>query len=316
MIRRALSELHLATKRRLPDPFKRWVLNHVYDPARIYDTPQGSFPTILRTRRNPDARNLDPRTTRVAFHHIMKTAGSSFRRTLETLYNREDIYDGDYGGGAQQRMDAEQFARFAFVAGHFRIDLLTGRMPDALWLTFLRDPVERVASHYYMDLREARRRTIEMDTAYRDAILSLPMDEFVAGDTPQINWIMDNYQTKSLCEQRVLLERGKPLCQGYDQAIVAHVKSNLANRFAFVGIQDEFGFSIRLFEMAFGLRPIKKRFSTNLNPSKPRGATHRLTKRTRSIIADRNRMDAEVYAYARQLMHEHADALAQADTRC
>jgi hypothetical protein len=40
------------------------------------------------------------------------------------------------------------------VHGHYQTDVLTGRFPDAQLLTWVREPVERVASSYHHRLRE------------------------------------------------------------------------------------------------------------------------------------------------------------------
>lgn len=86
--------------------------------------------------------------------HIPKTAGVSLRNTLKEHFGAGfylyywEITD-PWG-----RVVKEVPETARCVHGHFQTDVLSGRFPQAQLITWVRDPVERVASSYHHRLRE------------------------------------------------------------------------------------------------------------------------------------------------------------------
>ncbi len=91
------------------------------------------------------------------FMHIPKTAGTSLRHALETLYEpaaRSYVYDGSQLAGAVSRrqfdqLPARQRAGFGLVMGHFAFGIHSAIPRPARYVTMLRGPVDRVASLYF-----------------------------------------------------------------------------------------------------------------------------------------------------------------------
>ena len=88
------------------------------------------------------------------FDHIPKTAGTTFRRSyLRAAFPRDERWI--LSGGDKNAEDRERFLelpakarrRIRIVAGHY-VDGLRAHLPDARFLTVVRDPVDRLVSSY------------------------------------------------------------------------------------------------------------------------------------------------------------------------
>ncbi|MEZ4888877.1 MAG: sulfotransferase family 2 domain-containing protein [Chitinophagales bacterium] len=91
--------------------------------------------------------------------HIPKTAGTSFRNTLKDIYGEEAIIQLDIHHknnnikiNAQRADSVELRKKHLVVHGHFSPLSLKSTLtitPDIPYITWLRDPVDRVISNYY-----------------------------------------------------------------------------------------------------------------------------------------------------------------------
>ncbi|MFQ5846019.1 MAG: sulfotransferase family 2 domain-containing protein, partial [Planctomycetota bacterium] len=221
------------------------------------------FPSFVRTIENPAGTALDP-PPEVIFHHLPKTAGSTFRRILESLFEPREICPGEIDDEIRQLPPAER-ARYRLYAGHFSYEMIAAAFPDAVWLTFLRQPIPRVISNYYNLTRpqrhtaQWRRRVAARPAVQRfvDRVAGMTLREFVHLDDPRARDRVINRQTRYLvsgCPDPFDGGGEEAACfPVYDPAIVAEAKRNLRQRFAFVGIQEHFDLSLQLFAMTFGL---------------------------------------------------------------
>jgi hypothetical protein len=88
--------------------------------------------------------------------HIPKTAGTSLREALGQLYRPPErlyLYKPSQLAGAVDPVrfadvPVERRAALRFVMGHFHYGLHTSIEGDSRYMTVLRDPVDRVISHY------------------------------------------------------------------------------------------------------------------------------------------------------------------------
>jgi sulfotransferase famil protein len=92
------------------------------------------------------------RVCMIVFLHIPKTAGSTFQFILENTFGISACHSG-HAKKKNFRQDDFDFAKMFFprmksLAGHNLVDPLALNIPDAFHMTFLREPVARVFSHY------------------------------------------------------------------------------------------------------------------------------------------------------------------------
>jgi hypothetical protein len=89
--------------------------------------------------------------------HIPKTAGTSFRNILKSVYGDREVVRFDISMRGVVRLNEKPYAEKQLpsakvIHGHFSYEALKGRygLPEGCpVITWLRDPVQRVASNYY-----------------------------------------------------------------------------------------------------------------------------------------------------------------------
>jgi hypothetical protein len=152
-------------------------------------------------------------------------------------------------------------------------------------MTFLREPVYRVISHYY---RHVLTQSGETKKRYGADVDSLER----ALAEPQL-FFLSNLQTRFVCSDPS--PRG-PL----PESALDDAKANL-NRFAFFGLQERFTESLALFQLSLGLdlQPATDRHVSTTRPS-----VEEMGEDERRLIEEHNRLDAELYRYAQELFEE------------
>lgn len=276
------------------------------------------FPRIVRTSDAPGGKIVS-QDSKLIFHHLPKTAGSTFRRILEIFFNEDDIFPGE--------IDDEVVAEInkgsdkIFFAGHFTYDLLLKYFPNDIWLTFLRDPIDRLISNYYnlnnpkrhtrnwLQRAEKRPETLEFLANCREWSLQ----EFLESDHPMALNRKVNYQTRHIISRsnNKFGDSTENFIE-YDEDILAQAKENLRNRFQFVGVQEQFDTSLQLFAMTFGIRPIPvdNFYTDNINPSKKgfqRNYREELSPELLDYLVEKNRMDLELLEFSEELIKERTN---------
>ena len=220
--------------------------------------------------------------------HVPKTGGETFRDILEAL--TDGHLQRDYADRPLAPMNLRQRIRLATarphlepdtlaVHGHFIATKYWRRYPDAGYMAWFREPVERLASHYHYWKRKPDHKN---PTCQKLLSEDLSLEAFAA-----------------LPEMRDVHAR-----------FLGEVP---ASALAFVGITERYDESIDLFRRAFypALPPATER--VNANPDRE-GASYQLEPATREAIERLNEADMAVYAAAlarfEQLLSEHVEAVA------
>jgi len=218
--------------------------------------------------------------------HVPKTGGEAFRDTLEQL--SEGHLERDYGDRPLAPSTPRQRLRLALsrpalkpdtrvVHGHFVATKYWRRYPGARYVAWFREPVERLASHYFYwrrkpDMKNPTcRRLIEED---------LSVQAFAALDE------MRDVQSRFLGQVPV-------------------------SKLAFVGLTERYDESIELFRRSFHPDLQVAVHRQNANPDRM-GARYDLDAPTREAIAALNVADIHLYAEAQarfaELLHENGMA--------
>lgn len=191
---------------------------------------------------------------RIIYQHIPKTAGNSLSTLIRRQFDRKKQFicgtDGvlnDFIALPQKNKD-----NIELLIGHVDYGIHKYFNNDSLYFTFLRDPVERVLSHYYFIKERSTHR-------YHQYALTMDIVQFLKhGIRPRMN----------NCMVRML----SGIDAEYGKCTSDHVKTamgNLENHYAFVGfISNMEGYVQRLCErLNFEFRPIPVINQTKIRPN-------------------------------------------------
>jgi hypothetical protein len=237
-----------------------------------------------------------PEPRRFFFVHIQKTGGVSLYVRLWRYFGREAVYPAPSDGSpitvAPQLFPHVLFERWKarrdeiqVVTGHF--PLCTAELLDADFttLTVLRDPVERTLSY----LRHHR------DTTPADSELSL---EEIYENPARFRPFIENHMVKMLSLKAEEMTNGMMTVIDLDRRRLRGAKRALKG-------MDEFGIQEEL--EAFAQR-LEHRFGWRLGPTVHGNVTTpcEVSDSFRSRIAEDNRLDVELYEYARKLLRKRS----------
>jgi len=222
------------------------------------------------------------------FLHIPKAAGTTLHRIIERQYHADACFSID---GANVYESIETFKQLSEPERE-SITCLKGHMPFGLhvhlsqpcaYVTILRDPVERMISHYYFVLRSPHHYLYEQVTSQ-----NMTLEDYVRSDlSPELH----NGQTKLLA--------GNEKMPPPHMLEVAY--RNLREHFIFVGLTEKFDESLVLMKRRLGWSRIYYT-QINVNPNRP--PKSEISDSTVRAIERNNEKDLELYAFARQLFEE------------
>jgi hypothetical protein len=249
----------------------------------------------------------------LAFVHIPKTAGGTVTTMLARAYSKAGVHAaGNYMTGPEQTARKVTRRPGGWEAWHRRGGRVTvGHVPyrvfrehlplDTLYMTFLREPVDRVLSHYYRHIHhpdlspesrlQARERRSERAVSLEEALVEMRL--------PQIS----NLATRFLCGYPTRDEDLPP-------SALENAKANLRN-FAFVGIQERFDESLVLLQRMLGLELVPY-LNRHVSVEGGRPAVDEIPDEHGALIEEHNRFDVELYSFGLELFEE---AVALADKR-
>jgi hypothetical protein len=219
--------------------------------------------------------------------HIPKTAGMAFRETLNNIFGKDIFYDygtqfsftEPYSNSAREIFHLTKKKSKIFfrghsglrlsdkcIHGHFVSDKYDKLFPGSKKIVWLRDPVQRVASHYYYWLRRPDRSSVVCNYLLKN---KLSLVDFANLD------VMKNYQTRFL-------------------------GSNSLDSFSCVGIQEHFDHSLDLMLNCLGAKSESKYVDSkiNHNPNKDVSKSYDISATDASLIQEINYSDFSLYNLA------------------
>jgi hypothetical protein len=272
-----------------------------------------STPATLRSRATEDPLLL--------FLHLPKTAGTSVTGLLYTEFERRfpddsavvgDLRDGrfnlSHGVLYLKENESAGFHRDRYesllsdadvdvlrrsdvhaIIGHFTFGIHRYIERPTTYVTFLRDPIDRVISLYFHLLE------------YPD---DYPLNARVASNRMGIADFVDELSCPEADNEQVRRLSGLDAPFGEcTREMLQQAKQNLVERFALVGLTERFVESVVLLRRRLGWDPLvylPRRLVNAQNPG--RGS---LTKAELAIIARRNELDVELYEFGRLLFDRH-----------
>lgn len=236
--------------------------------------------------------------TKTVFLHIPKAAGSSFNLFLEKLHEpgRSHIL-GDY---FNEKILQDSKATL-FSAHMFYEEIAPKLTGDPIYLTFLREPLDRALSHYYFLKLDSVAREFEanqsnygaerfeMGTALIGKAKRMSLLEFLRSEKELARLTISNLQTKMLGGSNDFSEVGEKEFR--------RAKENL-EKFFFVGLVEKMAQSQDEFSRLCRLPKIQpEKTNTNSERNKLSDEPAEAVK----LLTEANRYDLELYRYAQDL---------------
>lgn len=206
----------------------------------------------------------------IVFSHIPKTAGTSLKFILRNNYGRQHI-DSIKTHRSPYTLDDLQFAKKVFgnplaITGHNLVDPV-GNLPgiEAKFITILRDPVNRCASHYQYDVVRLG--------------ISATFEEWISRKENQ------NLSVRIISGSEDL-SRAKHLLQ---------------EKFSFTGITEHFENSLKLLKIKLG-EPLKLEYARLITAKDNRIKNELLEDNSSlNLLKRHNALDQELYNF---VLHE------------
>jgi hypothetical protein len=226
--------------------------------------------------------------TLIIFLHLPKTAGSTLARIIQGQYAASGIislYDSMLGEELAS-LPWTKLENLRVVMGHLYFGVHNFLPGPSTYITMLRDPVDRVISHYYF---------VRQDPSHYlyDSAHKMSMQEYIVSCNRQEP---NNDQTRLLAGKRETSSFGTCTDEMLDIA-----KKNLTEHFTVVGITEEFDRSLILMKRNLGWR---SPFYINQNVSRHRPRKEDISLETLRVVQAYNELDIELYRFANELFQE------------
>ncbi len=245
---------------------------------------------------------------RLYFLHIDKTAGQSFSQLVETFYRPDEVLI--VHPWKIKNISQNDLLQYSFYTGHhgYRfLDTFSNEKP--LWITMLRDPVERIISNYYF-YRQQARIAIENETELtRDIALTLEYDLYTYLTRPITTPPVHNRQARYLFDEGVTLS--EKFTQTPSNDILDTIKYRLAQECTFLGISERFDDSVALFYYTMEWRPHRLTHNRQNNVTQDKPNTDDIDPKVIDLIRERNQLDIELYQFAQELFSKRYTAMMQ-----
>ncbi|MDQ0859692.1 sulfotransferase family 2 domain-containing protein [Bacillus sp. V2I10] len=190
------------------------------------------------------------------FMHIPKTGGTTLHYFLKNQYNENvQCYQRKTGFGLHR---------------HFS--------KPCIYITMMRDPVERIISLYYYIRRNENHR-------WHSKVKELSLDQFITNKEFEHENV--NLQTRYFCDGQT---------PNLEQA-----KKNLYNHFSIVGITELFDDSLSLMKHELGWKSVQYQ---KRNVTKNRKLKSDFPTKTIDKIIQNNTLDLELYKYAKNILKD------------
>jgi hypothetical protein len=235
----------------------------------------------------------------IIFIHIPKSAGTTLQRIMERQYAPDQVFTVD---GRDTRKSKAEFLdlpfssreRFKLVKGHMSFGWHRFLPQSSTYVTVLRDPIERIISHYYYVLGQPQHYLHDILVSER-----MTLQDYVCSG---ISLELDNGQTRLLAGidehiQKPYAKTKVPFgtC---DEEMLELAKRNLTESFSIVGLVERFDETLIAMSKAFDWKEI---FYTRKKVTKGRPLRDSFSDEVLNIIRKQNQFDIELYRYAEEL---------------
>ena len=224
------------------------------------------------------------------FLHLPKCGGTTLNRIIEWEYNPFRIFSIDpvlylWSYHKLNRWPVSRLAKMQVLKGHMPFGIHRRLPQPCTYITFLRDPVERVISAYYF----AKNYLLHPKHRW---ISKLTLEEY-ARISPN-----HNVQTKYLSGREFVGDYHAGDCTA---EMLAMAKENMTQYFSLVGLTERFDEGLAILKIIFGWELAKY---AKFNVTKVRPKKDSLPASTVDLIRERNKYDVDLYEFGIPLFNE------------
>lgn len=252
---------------------------------------------VLPATKNslPETSEISKSTAPIVFIHIPKTGGMTLYSMIRDIYKPSELHKINPAMESIEKyrhLPQERKEKLKAIYGHMDYRVRELLPPNSRYVTLMRNPVERVISHYHYVRRTA-------NDPLRELAMQSSLDDWVARcDLLE----MDNGQTRRLLGSAESAKFGECMAEMLERA-----RHNVQQNFALVGITERFDETYGLMSKLFGW-PIKNYAPRNV--AQQRSSIKEIPIRTIRLIEKFNALDMELYEHASRLF---ADRISQTD---
>lgn len=214
----------------------------------------------LKFKREFDYYYGTSRPKKILFDHLPKCGGSSLNLYLEAHYPRKKIFStiGSNPMASVELFKAlPQYKRYDYdlVIGHLAHELLNYVDPEHLTITVLRDPVDRIISHYYY-----AKRTTGHYLYSKIHEEDLNLEEYATSDLSDElrNWYTTHFSGLTISD-----------AESDPEAAVAKAVKFLMERYDIIGFLDEFEVFSKILKEQAGFKNEYKNLRVNVSTNRP-----------------------------------------------
>jgi SAM-dependent methyltransferase len=250
------------------------------------------------------------------FHHIPKTGGWTLHGVLCQYFDDHEVCPARLWKQLIT-MPSEELSTYRLFSGHFYYTVYDMLPSRPYTITMLRDPVQRMISHFQHIVREP-------SLFHHQQAVERGIDGFFS--QPEIQKSLRNVQTRMLAleldVQAIQDSWGKEIFDAYrlgefhawlelpvelsDKDLLRLAKERLES-FAWFGITDHFEDSLKLLTHTFGWPPLVEYDIQNTAPTQLR--VDSISPHTISILKWLTELDQQLFAYAQQLFDRRLEEI-------
>lgn len=238
---------------------------------------------------------------KVFFIHIPKTAGMTFTSVLSQFFSKEYIFPSYNPLDLKEKFKLNENS-YQLFAGHFGYEFVEKFEKRPITVAFIRNPLERLFSHYYYYRNWPLNKTDELpwyDRFIADLAKNYSFQEFIEIKSWYVKKAINNIQTRQLAGS---LDLDFPINHQDKEKYLKIALENLKN-IDFVGVVENFDLSLRLFFNMFNLGEVPEINSINVNQKRPRLELEDCKQLSESLD-DMIGLDTVVYKLALELFQD------------
>ncbi|RNM17942.1 hypothetical protein EFS38_20315, partial [Dickeya undicola] len=249
---------------------------------------------------------------RIVFHHIDKCAGTSLLKYLQNFFPADECFyleeHSQWMNIGNIEPDPNQLARTRFIHDPFGSKVWSDHVSNAATLCFLRDPLDRVISNWWMVHRWTGKEAASFPdgTLIRDLARNNPT-LFFSSNHPQcrhLNWNRISRHLACAPREYQKVWRASALDSKDFRTFIRQRAEKTLRALSFIGFQEDFGRSLSALQLWLSLPPDQPQ-PLNIHASKQQKPSL-----SEEAMVAANRMidiDQEIVAIARELYNEQME---------